>query len=215
MEHIPPEHSELAKTALNRLAPIGSILHRAMEPSILEALSFFERKRYDAHLFADLCRYHTACRIESRPMPADIKFKRMQNNGMVFRCNGCFAAVYKANHNGELYGPGKSITKQQYFSQHQLFFGFADPTLYRYAIIWEHSEASGLMLSIACPKSWDYFRSWQKTNCHFYVEFPHAAETLKADDVFLNQVEDGIDLRLKQDTASLGDDHGFPDDDQW
>ncbi len=214
MEHIPPEHSELAKAVLDRLTPVGSILHRAMEPSVLDALSFFDGRRYDAHLFADLCRYHATCRIESRPMPVDIKYKRIQNNGMVFRCKGCFAAVYKANQNGELYGPGKSKTKQQYFSQHHLLLELADPTLYRYAIIWEHSEVSGLLLSIACPKSWEYFRSWQKTDCHFYVELPHAAETLKADDVFLNQVEDGIVLKPKQDVASMGDD-GFPDDDQW
>ena len=216
MEHIPPEHSELAQHTLHRLAPVGSLLHRAMEPSIVEAQQFFDGRRYDDHLFASLCRYYTACRLEQRPMPADTRFRRIQNNGMIFRRKRCIAAVYKANCNGELYGPGRSKAKQQYFSQYHLFSQLADPAQYRYAIIWEHTEAAGLLLSIACPKSWEYFRSWQKADCHFYIEFPDAASGLKADDAFFEEGTD-IDLWPKRDAASMGDDDddGFPDDDQW
>jgi len=125
--------------------------------------------------------------------------------------------ICKADGDGELYGPGKSATRRSYFAQELLGLFAPEPHHLRFVILWEYSQELGLTLSLACPKNWRRERSWQKAECHFYVEFPHAATTLAADDSFSSAVaEDEIRLLPKFKAAEIGDDElGPEDDDKW
>ena len=54
------EPTAFAAKSLELLAPVGRIVHAAMEPSIEEARTYLEGKRFDGYVFSDLTRY--SCR---------------------------------------------------------------------------------------------------------------------------------------------------------
>jgi hypothetical protein len=169
-----------------------------MEPSVEEALAYLKGRRFDGYLFADLVRYHTCCRLEETALPKGVAFERLPNNGMLLRCDGARARVWKADEDGELQGPGVSKSKQAYFDQEQLFWD--DPRFYRFAITWQYDFDTGLLgLSLACPKQYDEERPWRNPKCHFYIPFPDAALTITAGKQFEEAGDDGdINLRPKR-----------------
>ena len=75
--------------------------------------------------------------------------------------------------------------------------------------MWDYSASTGVLtLSLACPRNFDEYRPWQKADCHFYIDFPHAASTVIADSAFSaapEEVED-IDLRPKRKIDESGSD---------
>jgi hypothetical protein len=216
MQHIPPEFADLAQDAVKCLAPINVLLHRTMEPSGQDAMDQFnETHPYDPFVFADLFRYYTVCRINTIPRAASIRFRSLPNNGMTFQSNGCTAHVFKANSDGELYGPGKSGVKRAYFAQEERFLFAPRAQHFRYAILWDYTREAGLQLSVTCPKTWSRAKPWQRTDCHFYVEFPHAAANIVPDEVFYGTPWEDVELQPKQKTAGLQDDGLGVEDDKW
>jgi len=189
------------------LAPLGPILHRAMEPSVEEARTYLNGRRFDGYVFADLTRYHTCCRLEQSNLPKGIAFNRLPNNGILFHCDGSQARVWKADEGGELQGPGTSKSKQAFFDQSNLFS--QDPRSYRYAIVWQYDFQTGLLtLSLACPKQYDEQRPWNNVECHFYIPFQHAAFEVSAAPEFSSPEPsvDDIDLKPRRKIQESGDD---------
>jgi hypothetical protein len=192
------EPTDFANESLSLLAPLGPILYRAMEPSIEEARDYLAGRRFDGYVFADLTRYHTCSRLEESTLPPGIVFTRLPNNGMLLRCAGSQARVWKADEGGELQGPGTSKSKQAYFVQDNLFT--QDPRAFRFAILWQYDFETGLLsLSLACPKQFDEQRPWNKPECHFYIPFQHAILSVSADAAFsAEQPSEDIDLKPKR-----------------
>lgn len=187
---------DFAKQSLELLSPLGPVLHRAMEPSLEEARAYFVDRQFDGYVFADLARYHTCCRLAAMALPPYVEFTRLRNNGIRFECRGATARVWKADEGGELQGPGNSKAKQEYFAQRELFS--REPTQVRYAIVWEYDFATGLLIfSLACPREFDANRPWNNPDCHFYIEFPHAATEVSASPGFKSPQEQEGDIELK------------------
>lgn len=152
------EPTDFSSRSLQLLAPLGMILHRAMEPSIEQARTYLDGRRFDGYVFSDLTRYHTTCRIDEMELPPTVKFRRLRNNGIEFVCNECLVRVWKADEDGELHGPGSSKSKRAYFDQDSLFEP-DDPTQFRFGIVWDYAFDTGLLkLSLACPKLFDIER---------------------------------------------------------
>jgi hypothetical protein len=194
------ELAEFAQKSLSLLSPLGPVIYRAMEPSIEDARKYLaEPRKFDGYVFADLTRYHTCCRLESATLPEGIKFQRLQNNGMGFNCHGSVVRVWKGDEDGELRGPGTSKTKKEYFDQEFLLFA-PDPAQARYAVVWDYDFMPGLLtLSLACPKNFDQYRPWNNPDCHFYIEFPHAATEIAPSPEFSEPSPDGdIELEPKR-----------------
>lgn len=215
MEHNPRNLSEFAQECLNAVSPLGTILHRAMEPSIEEARAFFSKRRFDAYVFADLCRYFTCCRLESTYLPDGITFERLRNNGMLIDCHGRTVRIWKADEDGELQGPGNSKAKREYFDQPFLSLFAPDPAAVKLATVWDYDFKTGILrLSLACPKSFDTFKPWQNPDCHFYLEFPHAATDVKPSPRFQEPPAffEDIDLKPKRKAEDVGPDEGQEDD---
>jgi hypothetical protein len=170
-----------------------------MEPSIEEARQYFEKRRFDAYVFADLARYHAACRLEKATLPTGIAFQRYQNNGIGFVCHESELRVWKADEDGELRGPGASKARKQYFDQEFLLFP-PNPAQARYAIVWDYDFTNGLFsLSFACPKNFDVYRPWNNPEYHFFLPLPHAATTFVPAREFTETIADGdIVLEPKQ-----------------
>ena len=191
------EPTDFARKSLDLLAPLGLVLHRAMEPSIEDARTYLNGRRFDGYLFSDLTRYHTTCRIEDMKLPKEILYTRLRNNGIQLFCNGCLARVWKADEGGELHGPGYSKSKRAYFDQESLFPP-EDPTQFRFGIVWDYDFATGLLkFSLACPKQFDIDRPWRNPDCHFYIAFPYAAGTFEASSAFTEPQPDEDDIELK------------------
>jgi hypothetical protein len=166
-----------------------------MEPSIEEARSYLDGRRFDGYVFADLTRYHTCCRLADSILPKGIEFTRLPNNGILLQCNGSQARVWKSDEAGELQGPGTSKSKQAYFDQGNLFL--QDPTAFRYAVVWRYDFQTGLLaLNLACPKQYDEQKPWHNPECHFYLPFQHAALDITAGEQFTTP-DAGEDLELK------------------
>lgn len=193
------ELTDFAKKSLAFLAPLGPVLYRAMEPSVEEARQYLADREFDGYVFADLSRYHTCCRLESATLPEGVEFQRLQNNGIGFICNGCEVRVWKGDEDGELRGPGKSKAKQQYFEQEFMLFP-PEPEQARYAIVWDYDFITGLLVfSLMCPKNFDQYRLSQKPDCHFSIEFPHAATEIHPSPAFSETpIEGDIELQPKR-----------------
>ena len=115
------ESTEFAKESL-RILSAWANSHRAMEPSIEDVLGYLKGRRFDGYVFADLIRYHTCSRLDEARLPKGVTFDRLSNNGILLRCEGTPARVWKADEDGELQGPGNSKSKQAYFDQDSLFW---------------------------------------------------------------------------------------------
>jgi hypothetical protein len=209
MQHTSPEEIALDKQALGLLAPLGPVLHRAMEPSLEIARSYFDERPecpHDPYLFSNLARYHTCLRLAGAPLPDGVTFTRLRNNGILMHCDGVLVRVWKADEDGEMQGPGASKRKQAYCTQRELFP--FDARYLRYAILWDLDRSTGVLtFSLACPKSFDVYRPWASPECHFYINFPHAATEVSAASRFSKgpSSEDDIDLTPKRNIAEADD----------
>jgi hypothetical protein len=209
MQHTPFEVT-LDKQALDLLSPLGPVLHRAMEPGLELARGYFEEHPdypHDPYLFSNLARYHTCLHLASASLPDGVTFTRLRNNGILIRCDGILVRVWKADEDGEMHGPGTSKRKRDYCTQDFLFP--VDARDLRYAVLWDLDQSTGLLtFALACPKKFDIERPWASPECHFYINFPHAATEVTAAERFSQGAahEDDIVLKPKRKIAEADDD---------
>jgi hypothetical protein len=155
-----------------------------------------------------MIRYEATTRLLQFDFPQQITFNPLRNSGLEFVCNDCTARVWKADGEGELQGPGTSLARLQYFEQPFIDVINPDPTQMRYAILWDRDVETGVFhLSLACPKRANEKRPRDTPECHFYIEFPHAATSVTASPQITNPepVED-LELQQRQKTSEQHDD---------
>lgn len=76
-----------------------------------------------------------------------------------------------------------------------------DPRDARFAILWEYDSKTGLLgLDLACPKHFDEDSPWRNAESHFYINFPHVATTIKAEQPEERSEDIELELRAKAGT---------------
>lgn len=159
-------------------------LYASLEHGTAVAIAHFgshfgDGARVDGSLGAHMTRLHAKRYLVERGIPCD----SIPLSGIAFRMGGYSIRVLKADGDGELPAPGKSLRKQVFYNQVQLALGLdlseseIGPEV-NVVVLWEvdWTTSGKVTLSLACPKSGNSTKS--SVEAHWYEPFLHPATQL-------------------------------------
>jgi len=192
-------HEVTPEEALEKLGPVASLIHRALEYGTEHARLFFEDGRpVDPHLFSGLVRYHSREFLKRDEYKSlGFTLQGLSNIGVKIVYSRFILRLWKATDDGLLPPPGLSAAKVAFYSQPlPLFDANDEPVLVtRLVVLWDvNSQLSLSEVTLVCPSG--SVETWKPGTSHWEIPIPHPAEAIQVHESLTTSPDDLEDLEL-------------------